>query len=111
MLVDDKGAVQALWSSFPVDSGRETVQTNRGVSIEIPGPEGSQSIPGTKFYDPRYWDAKKYWAWQDGVWKKPKIGRVTIGEIETVSRVPQTAPEVDAPAPEVTDPAPVPTTP
>jgi pro-apoptotic serine protease NMA111 len=35
VLVDDKGAVQALWSSFPVDSGRETVQTNRGVSIEL----------------------------------------------------------------------------
>ena len=79
---------------------------NRGVSIEVPGPAGSQSIPGTKFYDPRYWDAKKYWAWQDGVWKKPKIGRVTIGDIETVSRIPETAPEVDAPAPEVTDPAP-----
>ena len=79
---------------------------NRGVSIEVPGPAGSQSIPGTKFYDPRYWDAKKYWAWQDGVWKKPKIGRVTIGDIETVSRIPETAPEVDAPAPEVTDPVP-----
>ena len=35
VLVDDKGAVQALWSSFPVDSGRETVQTNRAVSIEL----------------------------------------------------------------------------
>jgi hypothetical protein len=74
---------------------------NRGVSIEIPGPSGSQSIPGTKFYDERYWDAKKYWAWQDGVWKKLRIGRVTIGEIETVSRIPQTAPEIDAPVPEV----------
>jgi pro-apoptotic serine protease NMA111 len=35
VLVDDKGAVQALWSSFPMDTGRETVQTNRGVSIEL----------------------------------------------------------------------------
>ena len=35
VLVDDKGAVQALWSSFSMDTGRETVQTNRGVSIEL----------------------------------------------------------------------------
>ena len=35
VLVDDKGVVQALWSSFPMDTGRETVQTNRGVAIEL----------------------------------------------------------------------------
>jgi S1-C subfamily serine protease len=35
VLVDDRGAVQALWSSFPVDSGRETVQTNRAVAIDL----------------------------------------------------------------------------
>lgn len=82
---------------------------NRGVQIEIPGPEGGQSIPGSKFYDERYWDAKKYWAWQDRLWMKPKIGRVTIGEIEEVgadSRIPETAPDAGAQAPEVQDPAP-----
>lgn len=77
---------------------------NRGVQIEIPGPEGGQSIPGSRFYDERYWDAEKYWAWQDKLWMKPRIGRVTIGEIESVeTRIPETAPETDAQAPEVDD--------
>jgi hypothetical protein len=80
---------------------------NRGIKIEIPGPSGEQAIDGSKFYDERYWDAKKYWAWQDKQWTKPKIGRVTIGEIDTApleaqpSRIPKTAPQVDAQAPEV----------
>jgi hypothetical protein len=86
---------------------------NHGVQIEIPGPSGSQSIEGSKFYDERYWDAKKYWAWQDRIWMKPKIGTVTIGEINEVqpqallhptSRIPETTPEVDARMPEVEDP-------
>jgi len=34
-MVDANGAVQALWSSFPMESGRETVQGNRGVPIEL----------------------------------------------------------------------------
>lgn len=87
---------------------------NRGVRIEIPGPSGSQSIEGSKFYDDRYWDAKKYWAWQDKIWAKPSIGKVTIGEIEETgkqSRIPETAPQVDATAPDVPAPeAPVPDT-
>ena len=83
---------------------------NHGVQIEIPGPSGSQSIDGSKFYDERYWNAKKYWAWQDKLWMKPRIGKVTVGEIEDVtprgsgrpaSRIPGTAPEVDASAPDV----------
>ena len=77
---------------------------NRGVSIVMPGPDGGVAIPGSKFYDERYWNAKKYWAWQDGIWRKPKIGRVTVGEIEAVSRIPDTKPEVDAPVPEVEAP-------
>lgn len=82
---------------------------NRGVQIEIPGPSGSQSIDGSKFYDERYWNAKKYWAWQDTLWAKPRIGKVSIGEIENVppqpaeqgSRVPKTTPEINAPMPSV----------
>lgn len=83
---------------------------NKGVLIEIPGPSGSQAIEGSRFYDDRYWNAKKYWAWQDRIWAKPRIGKVTIGEIEETgkpSRIPETAPEVDAPVPE----APVPKAP
>ena len=33
---------------------------NRGIQIEIPGPDGSSTIEGSKFYDERYWDEKKY---------------------------------------------------
>jgi TPR repeat protein len=87
---------------------------NHGVQIIVPGPEGGQAIEGSKFYDARYWDPKKYWAWQDNVWMKPKIGRVEIGEIqeyvpegaaEQESRIPQTKPQVDAPVPEVDESA------
>ncbi len=83
---------------------------NHGVQIEIPGPSGSQSIDGSKFYDERYWNAKKYWAWQDKLWAKPRIGKVSVGEIERVpppvdqgSRVPKTAPQADAAEPSVDD--------
>ncbi len=85
---------------------------DRGVRIEIPGPSGEQSIEGSKYYDERYWDAKKYWAWQDKQWMKPKIGKVTIGEIDTTpieqdaSRIPKTAPKIDAVEPEVPTPTP-----
>lgn len=83
---------------------------NRGVQIEIPGPGGSQMIEGSKYYDERYWDAQKYWAWQDQIWMKPKIGRVDVGDAEVVresaaptveSRIPEAAPQVDAPEPDV----------
>ena len=92
---------------------------NRGVQIEIPGPSGWQAIDGLKFYDERYWNAKKYWAWQDKLWAKPRIGKVSVGEIENAqprstdrgmtdqsmtdwdSRIPRVSPEVDARAPVV----------
>lgn len=35
VLVDREGAVQALWSSFTIESGREATQDFRGVSIEL----------------------------------------------------------------------------
>lgn len=86
---------------------------NRGVQIEIPGPEGGQAIEGSKFYDERYWDAKKYWAWQDKLWMKPRIGRAKAGDLQQVtpanapgSRIPEVAPQVDAAVPDVPEPAP-----
>lgn len=97
---------------------------NRGVQIEIPGPAGSQMIEGSRFYDERYWDAKKYWAWQDRLWRNPNGVKVTVGELEQLpaqgkgkqnSRIPETVPDTGAVAPEVPDPpkppTPVPTTP
>lgn len=89
------------------------------VQIQVPGPAGMQMIEGSKFYDDRYWDAKKYWAWQDRVWRNPDGVRITIGEIEQLpaqgkgkpnSRVPETTPDVDAVAPDVPEP-PKPATP
>jgi uncharacterized protein len=56
------------------------------LTIEIPGPDGNSiSIPGSTFYDRRYWDPKAYWAWQDAVWMKPRIGRVDVGGIEALA--------------------------
>jgi len=87
---------------------------NRGLRIEIPGPAGPQMIEGSKYYDDRYWDASKYWAWQDRIWAKPRVGKVTVGDLELVkdavdTRIPETAPEIDAPIPDVpAEPAPTP---
>lgn len=81
-----------------------------GYVLILPGPGGEQSIDGSKFYDERFWDAKKYWAWTDQVWMKPRIGKVDVGDVEQVkqdespkvdSRVPETAPETDATPPGV----------
>jgi hypothetical protein len=91
--------------------GRKSIVGSRtgfvgAVQIEVPGPSESQMIDGSKFYDDRYWDAKKYWAWQDAIWAKPRVGKVSVGEAEAVkdaapSRIPGTAPDIDAPVPEV----------
>jgi len=35
VLVDRNGAVQAMWSSFPIEGARGNIQTNRGVPIEL----------------------------------------------------------------------------
>lgn len=72
------------------------------VKIYVPGPGGYQQIDGSKFYDPRYWDPEQYQQWHDAIWQAPRIGRVTVGEVEQTegaavdSRVPTTAPDVDA---------------
>src|SRR3546814_332789 len=76
------------------------------LKIYVPGPGGYQQIDGSKFYDARYWEPEKYQQWHDAIWQQPRIGRVTVGEVEQTdgpavdSRVPATAPDVDAAAPE-----------
>src|SRR3546814_5652780 len=76
------------------------------LKIYVPGPGGYQQIDGSKFYDARYWEPEKYQQWHDANWQQPRIGRVTVGEVEQTdgpavdSRVPATAPDVDAAAPE-----------
>lgn len=86
---------------------------SHGTKIIVPGPGGGREIDGSEFYDERYWEADKYWAWQDKVWMRPRIGRVEVGAPEVVgdsaqapasgSRIPVVAPEVDAVAPAVPD--------
>jgi uncharacterized protein len=73
------------------------------VQIYIPGPGGFEQIDGTKFYDERYWDPKQYQAWHDSIWMKPRVGRVSVGEMEQIregeksnSRIPAIAPQTDA---------------
>src|SRR3546814_6283138 len=76
------------------------------LKIYVPGPGGYQQIDGSKFYDARYWEPEKYQQWHDAIWQQPRIGRVTVGEVEQTdgpavdSRVPANAPDVDAAAPE-----------
>lgn len=86
--------------------GSRTGFTNN-VKINIPGPSGYETIDGSKFKDASYWDADTYWAMQDRVWRNPG-GQVKVGEVETVrgqaskaSRIPATAPDIDAPMPKV----------
>lgn len=75
------------------------------LQIYVPGPGGSESIDGSKFFDERYWDPKQYQAWHDSIWKEPRVGRVTLGELEQVqsapaSRIPATESQVDAEEPQ-----------
>lgn len=75
------------------------------LKIYVPGPAGDyMQIDGSQFYDKRYWDPKEYRAYQDEIWMKPLTGRVDVGQVEQVhdgkSRVPETAPQVDAPEPQ-----------
>lgn len=69
------------------------------LKIVVPGPSGEETIDGSKFYDPKYWEPEKYHAWHDSIWMTPRIGKVSVGEMERVneasplSRVPKTDPE------------------
>lgn len=74
------------------------------LQILIPGPGGYDQIDGTKFFDEKFWDPDLYRAWHDAIWKKPRVGRVSVGEMETVStdaapsasRIPAPAPQANA---------------
>ena len=54
------------------------------LKIYIPGPGGFQEIDGSRFHDPKYWDPAEYRAWHDAVWMNPRIGRVSVGAVETL---------------------------
>ena len=73
------------------------------VEILIPGEGGVEQISGTKFFDEKFWDPKQYQAWHDSIWMKPRVGRVSVGEVQDLnqegkapgSRIPATEPKVD----------------
>ncbi len=52
--------------------------------IYVPGPSSMIEIDGSRFYHEQFWDAEKYQAWHDKIWKDPKVGNVTVGEFETI---------------------------
>ena len=77
------------------------------LKISVPGPAGFEEIDGSKFFDEKFWNPKKYQAWHDGIWMKPRIGTVTVGEVERApdlrsnpSRIPAAKPDGDAPEPD-----------
>lgn len=91
-------------------TGSRAGATIGNLQVVVPGPGGSEVLlDGTKFYDKRYWDPDEYQKWQDSVWARPRIGRVTVGEVEAAddalppvqSRVPAVAPDHSAAEPEV----------
>lgn len=90
---------------------RKTTGSRTGFvgNLQITLPDG-QTIDGSKFYDPQFWDPEQYQAWHDANWtSKMRVGTVTASDLQSVrnaepevgSRVPETAPATDAPEPEV----------
>jgi TPR repeat protein len=55
------------------------------------------TIDASKLRDSRFWDAERHWSFQDVQWTTPRIGRVTIGEIEAVDEA--ETPAADPPSP------------
>lgn len=44
------------------------------------------AVDASKFYDPHFWDADKYWAYTDKLWNNiGKQGRVTVGDLQKAS--------------------------
>ncbi|MEO6233871.1 MAG: hypothetical protein ABIO75_01525 [Thermomonas sp.] len=58
------------------------------LTVIVPWGGGEMSIPGSQFYDARYWQPDQYWAWQDAVWKNPRTGVVKVGSVENASEAP-----------------------
>ena len=54
--------------------------------IPFTGPDAGKglSIRGDEYYSPKYWQADKYFEWQDQIWDAPgaRKGRVEVGDVE-----------------------------
>ena len=60
--------------------------SNLRINVTTPG--GEFTVDGASFYNPDYWDPKKYWAWQAKTWNgKPRpsveVGDMTSAQVET----------------------------
>lgn len=65
---------------------RSGVSVGKPREIRVVGPGGSMvSIPGHRFYAPKYWDPVQYQAWQDEIWAAPPKGEVDVGDVEQVA--------------------------
>jgi TPR repeat protein len=59
------------------------------------------TIDASKLRDRLFWDAERHWSFQDVQWIAPRLGSVTVGEIESVDpRDARTATDTDAQPPE-----------
>lgn len=52
------------------------------VQIILPGPGGDVRLDGSQFYQDKFWEPAKYWAWQAQEWKDPPKGRVEVGPLQ-----------------------------
>lgn len=65
---------------------RSGVSVGKPLEVRVPGPGGHMmSIPGHRFYAPKYWDPVQYQAWQDEIWATPPEGKVDVGDVEQVA--------------------------
>lgn len=58
------------------------------MTIEIPGAAGGIRIRGDQFYSPTFWNADRYWAWQEDVWKDARPGVVSVGPVVDAGAAP-----------------------
>jgi hypothetical protein len=69
---------------------KKTVGSRTGfggnVTITIPTPGGMQTIDGSTYYSPDYWEADRYWAWQEKGWKNPPRGMVDVGPLTSAEK-------------------------
>ena len=55
--------------------------SNLKISVSTPG--GDYVVDGSSYYNPDYWDPKKYWAWQARQWNATPRPSVEIGEMSS----------------------------
>lgn len=65
--------------------------------IPFTGPNAGtgMSIRGDEYYAPKFWQADKYFEWQDQVWDAPdaRKGRVEVGDVEQAGKPARSDPE------------------